>query len=112
MVLKESMPGLHGIAPLTSCINVEQVKVVAVQRNNFLLSKGRRLRRSLFCRICAENATIPARNQLMVCLQRDFNEGTKMRALIICAIIITASIGLTGCFHHSQAVTQEPLKLG
>ena len=38
--------------------------------------------------------------------------GTKMRALIICAIVITASIGLTGCFHHSQAVTQEPLKLG
>ena len=45
-------------------------------------------------------------------MRKGFNQGQKMRALIICAIIITASIGLTGCFHHSQAVTQEPLKLG
>ncbi len=35
-----------------------------------------------------------------------------MRVLIVCAIVITATVGLAGCFHHSQAVTQEPLKLG
>jgi hypothetical protein len=35
-----------------------------------------------------------------------------MRVLIVCAIVITAAVGLSGCFHHSQAVTQEPLKLG
>ena len=35
-----------------------------------------------------------------------------MRVLIACAIIVTATIGLGGCFHHDQAVTAEPLKLG
>ena len=35
-----------------------------------------------------------------------------MRALVVCAIIITAAVGLGGCFHHAQAVTQQPLKLG
>jgi hypothetical protein len=35
-----------------------------------------------------------------------------MRALIVCAILITAAVGLGGCFHHAQAVTQQPLKLG
>ena len=35
-----------------------------------------------------------------------------MRALIVCAIVITAAIGLSGCFHHAETVTQQPLKLG
>ena len=35
-----------------------------------------------------------------------------MRVLIICAIVITGAVGLSGCFHHEKAVTQEPLKLG
>ena len=34
------------------------------------------------------------------------------RILIICALVITGAVGLTGCFHHEKAVTQEPLKLG
>ena len=34
-----------------------------------------------------------------------------MRALIVCAIVITAAVGLGGCFHHAQAVTQQPLNL-
>ncbi len=36
-----------------------------------------------------------------------------MRLFLACAIIITATIGLGGCFgHHEKAVVQEPLKLG
>lgn len=33
-----------------------------------------------------------------------------MRVLIACAIIITATLGLGGCFHHDQQVVSEPLK--
>jgi hypothetical protein len=36
-----------------------------------------------------------------------------MRALIACAIVISAAIGLAGCVgHHEKAVVAEPLKLG
>jgi hypothetical protein len=33
-----------------------------------------------------------------------------MRILIACSIVIAAAIGLGGCFHHEQAVVQQPLK--
>jgi hypothetical protein len=33
-----------------------------------------------------------------------------MRVLIACAIVISAAIGLGGCFHHQQTMVQEPLK--
>jgi hypothetical protein len=36
-----------------------------------------------------------------------------MRLLIACAIIVSATIGLGGCFgHHEKAVVTTPLKLG
>ena len=36
-----------------------------------------------------------------------------MRILIACAVIISAAVGLGGCFgHHEKAIVQEPLKLG
>ena len=36
-----------------------------------------------------------------------------MRVLIICATLVTVTIGLGGCFgHHQAAVVTEPLKLG
>jgi hypothetical protein len=35
-----------------------------------------------------------------------------MRVFLACAIIITATLGLGGCFHHEQAVSSQPLKLG
>jgi hypothetical protein len=36
-----------------------------------------------------------------------------MRLFIACAIIVSATIGLGGCFgHHEKAVVVEPLKLG
>jgi hypothetical protein len=36
-----------------------------------------------------------------------------MRVFIACAIIISATLGLAGCFgHHEKAVVTEPLKLG
>jgi hypothetical protein len=39
--------------------------------------------------------------------------GIAMRVFIALAIVISAAIGLGGCFgHHEQAVVTEPLKLG
>ena len=39
--------------------------------------------------------------------------GTSMRVFIACAIILTAAVGLGGCWgHHEKAVVAEPLKLG
>jgi hypothetical protein len=32
-----------------------------------------------------------------------------MRVFIACAIVISTAFGLAGCFHHQQAVVQEPL---
>jgi hypothetical protein len=32
-----------------------------------------------------------------------------MRVLMAFAIIITATVGLGGCFHHQQAVAMEPM---
>ena len=39
--------------------------------------------------------------------------GISMRVFIACAIILTAAVGLGGCWgHHEKAVVAEPLKLG
>jgi hypothetical protein len=39
--------------------------------------------------------------------------GISMRVFLACAIILTAAIGLGGCWgHHEKAVVAEPLKLG
>ena len=35
--------------------------------------------------------------------------GGQMRVLLACAIIITAAVGLAGCFHHQQATYAEPI---
>jgi hypothetical protein len=36
-----------------------------------------------------------------------------MRLFLACAIVISAAIGLSGCFgHHQKEVIAEPLKLG
>jgi hypothetical protein len=36
-----------------------------------------------------------------------------MRVLLACAIVISVTLGLGGCFgHHEKAVVAEPLKLG
>ena len=32
-----------------------------------------------------------------------------MRVLVACVIVISTALGLAGCFHHQQAVVQEPL---
>jgi hypothetical protein len=32
-----------------------------------------------------------------------------MRLLLACAILVTAAIGLGGCFHHQQAVVEQPI---
>jgi hypothetical protein len=31
-----------------------------------------------------------------------------MRIFIVCALVLTATVGLGGCFHHQQAVTAMP----
>jgi hypothetical protein len=33
-----------------------------------------------------------------------------MRVLLACAFIITAAVGLGGCFHHQQATYAEPMR--
>jgi hypothetical protein len=39
--------------------------------------------------------------------------GISMRVFIACAIILSAAVGLGGCWgHHEKAVVAEPLKLG
>jgi hypothetical protein len=63
---------------------------------------------SAFIVTCGENATILLEEALMVYLE-DSNGGRSMRLLIICAIVITAGVGLAGCFHHQQAVVAEPI---
>jgi len=45
-------------------------------------------------------------------LEKSKRRGTTMRILVICALVITGTVALGGCFHHEKAVTQEPLKLG
>lgn len=59
---------------------------------------------------CDRNITIADGKRVTVA--QGFKGGLTMRVFIICAIVITAAVGVTGCFHHQKAVTQEPLKLG
>jgi hypothetical protein len=33
-----------------------------------------------------------------------------MRIFVAFAIIIATALGVAGCFHHEQAVVQEPMK--
>ena len=35
-----------------------------------------------------------------------------LKGVIVVATIVAAAVALGGCFHHEQAVTHEPLKLG
>jgi hypothetical protein len=35
-----------------------------------------------------------------------------LKGVIVVATIVAAAVALGGCFHHQQAVTQQPLKLG
>ena len=45
--------------------------------------------------------------------QRTIETEDSMRVFIACAIILTAAVGLGGCWgHHEKAVVAEPLKLG
>jgi hypothetical protein len=60
---------------------------------------------------CVGNATI-SEPYASIVKSRQLIRELVMRALIVCAIVITAAVGLGGCFHHAQAVTQQPLKLG
>jgi hypothetical protein len=60
---------------------------------------------------CVGNATI-SEPYASIVKSRQLIRELIMRALIVCAIVITAAVGLGGCFHHAQAVTQQPLKLG
>ncbi len=32
-----------------------------------------------------------------------------MRIVLACTVVITAAIGLGGCFHHNQGVVEQPI---
>ena len=54
----------------------------------------------------------PVTTRYSECLQGTLGDQS-MRLFLACAIIITATIGLGGCFgHHEKAVATQPLKLG
>lgn len=59
---------------------------------------------------CDAKVTIPPQEHVTFHQTQMGDEN--MRVLIICALVITATVGVSGCFHHQKAVTQEPLKLG
>ena len=69
---------------------------------------------SLFSgRPCPNCNSICRRIRYTLFQKRRGNGGPAMRVLIACAIIITTTLGLGGCFgHHEKAVVSEPLKLG
>jgi serine acetyltransferase len=49
----------------------------------------------------------------MSILQGIFLGDSTMRMFVALAIVVSASIGLGGCFgHHQETVVVEPLKLG
>jgi hypothetical protein len=56
---------------------------------------------------------LSAQNPLYWILETMGERGIAMRVFIALAIVISAAIGLGGCFgHHEKAVVTEPLKLG
>ena len=73
------------------------------------------LRHFLFIPQCVPNVTALSRKGRYKSWGKAANKGREisMRVFIACAIILTAAIGLGGCFgHHEKAVMAEPLKLG
>jgi hypothetical protein len=61
--------------------------------------------------ICVQNATNHRRMGAKISDRE--SGGITMRILIVCAIALTAAMGLGGCFFHGwhqQAVTTQPLK--
>ena len=64
----------------------------------------------IFCLTVTQRSPFPRKNGL-ASIQTQMGD-ENMRVLIICALVITATVGVSGCFHHQKAVTQEPLKLG
>jgi hypothetical protein len=59
------------------------------------------------------NVTNVAGRRSKVVVTKNRKEGgLTMRILIICAIVITGTVALGGCFHHEKAVATQPLKLG
>ena len=66
-----------------------------------------------FCPGCVPRVTAFSGEALYTDYQKTTNGGLAMRVFLACAIIISATLGLAGCFgHHEKAVVQEPLKLG
>jgi len=65
---------------------------------------------ALDSRICGQSVTIPRFASVIVTLETDPNRGDlDMRVFMALAIIITAAVGLGGCFHHQAAVTAAPM---
>ena len=74
------------------------------------------LRQLFFVPLCPKRHSFLGEGTLQPCLEKagkHKGRGISMRVFIACAIILTAAIGLGGCWgHHEKAVVAEPLKLG
>jgi hypothetical protein len=73
------------------------------------------LRELLFLPECVPRVTaFSGKDAYRSCLESSHKKrGISMRVFIACAIILTAAVGLGGCWgHHEKAVVAEPLKLG
>jgi hypothetical protein len=67
----------------------------------------------LFVPQCVPSATAFLGKNAITDKAANKGRGISMRVFIACAIILTAAVGLGGCWgHHEKAVVAEPLKLG
>jgi hypothetical protein len=58
----------------------------------------------------SEVSHLPREKTFMIVSRIDGKKRGLIHARVMaCAIIITAAVGLGGCFHHEQAVTAEPM---
>jgi hypothetical protein len=51
----------------------------------------------------------PLKIFIVIAEKRQETGDLSMRVFLACAIIITATLGLGGCFHHEQSVYAEPM---
>jgi len=82
---------------------VESVRILTIRRD----SGGDHFEMSV------QNVTIASRRWSKLATRRKCKQGgLTMRILIICALVLTGTVALGGCFHHEKAVVTQPLKLG
>ncbi|MGH6791358.1 MAG: hypothetical protein ACRECF_01275 [Methyloceanibacter sp.] len=84
-----------------------------ILRDAAILPTGAGQRAVLFDSSVAQVSQLSAGERIIVIDRNEGKWGIAMRVFIALAIVISAAIGLGGCFgHHEKAVVTEPLKLG